>query len=67
MELKISNSELSELIADIYDSALTNDWSELLCKLIDITQSNKAFFFLQKLNQKEPLLMEFKANFKQKF
>jgi DNA-binding CsgD family transcriptional regulator len=63
INLNINNTELSELIGDIYDAALTSKWSDVLDKIIDTTQSNKAFFFLQKLDSPEPMLMEFNTTF----
>lgn len=63
METNLTSNELSEMIGDIYDSALSSDWDDFLGRLIDVTQSNKAFFFLQNFNEKTPLFIEFKANF----
>lgn len=63
MSLNLTSVELSEFIGEIYDAALTSQWGDVLDKLIDVTQSNKAFFFLQKLTDEQPLIMEFKTNF----
>ncbi len=63
MDIKLTSTDLSLLIGDIYDAALTSEWSDVLNKIIDATQSNKAFFFLQKLDEPKPLLSEFKINF----
>jgi len=63
MDINITPIELSEFIGEIYDAALTGNWSEVLDKFIDITQSNKAFFFLQKLDSVQPLILEIKTNF----
>jgi DNA-binding CsgD family transcriptional regulator len=59
----ISDRAFSDLIGDIYDAALTTKWSPVLDKIIDYTGSNKAFFFLQKLNSPMPVLVEIQTNF----
>ncbi len=61
--IKLTNSQLSALIGEIYEAALTGDWSQVLDLIIHATQSNKAFLFLQKVSEPQPLLLEFKANF----
>jgi len=63
LDIKLSNGDLSELIGDIYDAPLTGKWADILDKIIDITQSNKAFFVLQKLEDSKPLLLEFQTTF----
>ena len=63
MDIKLSNRELSSLIGDIYNAPLTGKWAEILDKIIDITQSNKAFFFLQEVEPVKPLILEFQINF----
>jgi len=63
ININLSNGELSALIGDIYDAPLTGRWTEVLDKIIDFTQSNKAFFVLQKLNEPKPLLLEFQTTF----
>lgn len=62
-DIPVSNGELSDLIGQIYDAGLTGQWTALLDQVIDITQSNKAFIYLQKLSSQNPLLLEFQANF----
>jgi len=62
-DLNLSPVELSEFISEIYQAAMTSNWGHVLNQLIDITQSNKAFFFLQKLDVEHPLIMEIKCNF----
>lgn len=63
MELAISNSELSTLIGDIYEGSLTGEWNATLNKIMDYTQSNKAFFFLQPLKTDTPLILELVTDF----
>lgn len=63
LELTISNSELSALIGDIYQGSVTGEWEPVLNQLIEITDSNKAFFFLQQFDTEQPLIMEYKACF----
>ena len=58
-----SPRELLEFIGEIYQAGLTAKWQPVLNKLIDITQSNKAFFFLQELDNKQPLIMELQTTF----
>jgi|GEM_PF-2310207 len=62
-DINLGNGELSELIGKIYDAALTGKWADVLDKIIDSTQSNKAFFMLHKLSEPKPLLLEFQTNF----
>ena len=62
MDLAISNTKLSQLIGEIYQGALTGKWEKILEELMDLTQSNKAFFFLKSLESEQPLIMEYKAN-----
>jgi len=63
IDINLSNGELSALIGDIYDAPLSGGWADVLDKIIDITQSNKAFFVLQKLKEDKPLLLEFQTTF----
>lgn len=63
MDIQLTPLELSELIGDIYESALTGNWDSALERIMDVTQSNKVFFFLQKLNSEKPLIMELRTNF----
>ncbi|MCW8866056.1 MAG: LuxR C-terminal-related transcriptional regulator [Colwellia sp.] len=63
MELAISNSELSKLIGDIYEGSLTGEWQNVLNTFMDYTASNKAFFFLQKMEEEAPLILELATNF----
>tara|TARA_R110002167_G_scaffold18873_5_gene70184 strand:- start:2481 stop:3590 length:1110 start_codon:yes stop_codon:yes gene_type:complete len=57
------SGELLEFIGEIYQAGLTGKWLSVLNKLIDITQSNKAFFFLQELDNDQPLIMELQTTF----
>ena len=59
----LSSAELSSLIAQIYSATLTRCWDAFLNHIIEITQSNKAFFLLQKLDTHEPALLNMKINF----
>jgi len=61
--IKLTSRQLSALIGEIYEAALTGDWSQVLDLIIHATQSNKAFLFLQKVSEPQPLLLEFKSNF----
>lgn len=61
--IKLTSSQLSVLIGEVYEAALTGDWSQVLDLIIHATQSNKAFLFLQKVSDPKPLLLEFKTNF----
>lgn len=63
MQLTISTHDLSQLIGDIYNATLTEQWDDVLAKLMDYTHSNKAFFSLQQLNESTPLIVHVKANF----
>lgn len=63
MDLPISIEELSLFIGDIYNATLTEQWDDVLAKLMDYTQSNKAFFFLHNHLTATPLTMNVKANF----
>jgi len=63
MELAISNSELSALIGNIYEGSLTGEWQNVLHTFMDYTSSNKAFFFLQKLEENTPLILELATDF----
>lgn len=64
MELNITSHELSELIGDIYDAALNANWNNAFEKLLTYTGSNKVFFFLQKLDESAPFILEINATFK---
>jgi len=61
--MNTSSGELLEFIGEIYHAGHTSQWHPILNKLIDITQSNKAFFLLQELGNQQPLIMELQANF----
>ena len=63
MELVINNVELSELISDIYQGALTGDWQPSLHKIMEYTESNKAFFILSKIGDDSPIVLELTTNF----
>jgi len=61
--MNTTSGELLEFIGEIHYAGHTSQWHPLLNKLIDITQSNKAFFLLQGLGNQQPLIMELQANF----
>jgi DNA-binding CsgD family transcriptional regulator len=61
--MDISSTELLEFIDEIYQASYTANWHPVLNRLLDITQSNKAFFLLQELGNQQPLIMELQANF----
>ena len=61
--LPISLSELSDLIGQIYAAPLTSDWDDFLDRMIDLTQSNKAFFFIQSLTSEQPAKLSIKTTF----
>ncbi|PKG98528.1 hypothetical protein [Paraglaciecola sp. MB-3u-78] len=61
--MEIRSGELLEFIGEIYQAAYTGEWPPVLNRLIDITQSNKAFFFLQELDNQQPLIMELQTTF----
>ena len=67
MEIKnITNVHLnliSELIGQIYQAGLDGHWTNVMEQLRHITHSNKAIFFLQKLDQPQPLGFEVRTNF----
>ena len=58
-----SAETLSSLLGEIYNAAITGKWDDVLDNVMQITQSNKAFFFFQKLDLPKPLLLEFRTNF----
>jgi hypothetical protein len=57
-----SSGELLAFIGKIYHAGHTSQSHPILNRLIDITQSNKAFFLLQGLGNQQPLIMELQAN-----
>ncbi|MDF2177871.1 LuxR C-terminal-related transcriptional regulator [Aliiglaciecola sp. CAU 1673] len=61
--MELSVGVVSELIGQIYQAGLDGKWSGVIDQLRDITQSNKALFFLQKLDEPQPLGFEFRTNF----
>lgn len=63
MTINISTIEFSELVEDIYSAALTTDWSSALNRIMEITHSNKAFFFLENVTDNELVFMEFYTTF----
>jgi DNA-binding CsgD family transcriptional regulator/GAF domain-containing protein len=54
---------ISELIGQIYQAGMDGHWAEVMEQLRHITHSNKALFFLQKLDQARPIGFEIKTNF----
>ena len=54
---------VSELIGQIYQAGLNGHWADVMEQLRHITHSNKALFFLQKLNHPRPIGFEIKTNF----
>jgi DNA-binding CsgD family transcriptional regulator len=61
--MELSSGKLLEFISEIYHAGHTGQWQPVLNKLLDITQSNKAFFILHELGNQQPLIMELQANF----
>jgi DNA-binding CsgD family transcriptional regulator len=61
--MHISSGELLEFISEIYQAGYTANWHPVLNRLLNITQSNKAFFLLQELGNQQPLIMDLQANF----
>lgn len=59
----ISLSDISELIGQIYQAGLDGHWANVMERIRDITHSNKAIFFLQKLDQPRPIEFELSTNF----
>jgi hypothetical protein len=53
----------SSLIESIYDAVYTGNWNTALDMMIDVTKSNKVFFFLRQIDSDKPMMMEFRANF----
>jgi hypothetical protein len=47
---------------NIYQAGHMSQWHPIRVKLIDITQSNTAFFLLQELGKQQPLIMGLQAN-----
>ncbi len=64
LAIGISNSDYSALISSIYDAVHSGDWAKPMNHIIDATQSNKAFFFMQDLAKSdEPVWLEWHTNF----
>ncbi|MGO4893733.1 hypothetical protein [Flavobacterium sp. W21_SRS_FM6] len=59
----ISLNVVSELIGQIYQAGLDGCWTNVMEHLRHITHSNKAIFFLQKLDQPRPIGFEVRTNF----
>ena len=57
-----SSGELLEFIGNIYQAGHMSQRHPIRVKLIDITQSNTAFFLLQELGKQQPLIMGLQAN-----
>ncbi|MDO6762359.1 helix-turn-helix transcriptional regulator [Agarivorans sp. 1_MG-2023] len=56
-------NEILELISDIYDCAMSGEWNELLEKVREATNSNKAFFILWNAPKKQMVKYEMVTNF----
>lgn len=54
---------VSDFIGAIYQASLEGNWHNLIERLRDATRSNKALFFLQKLDEPAPIKFEFITNF----
>ncbi|KGK01600.1 helix-turn-helix transcriptional regulator [Thalassotalea sp. ND16A] len=63
LDLPLTNTKLSSLIGDIYGCALSNNWTHALKQIIEITKSNKAFLYMQKIDEPKPQVMNFQTNF----
>ena len=59
----LTETMLSELIGQIYSATLTRSWDDVLNRIIQLTSSNKAFFFIEKLNETTPALLALKTTF----
>lgn len=59
----LTDAALSALIGQIYAAALSRNWDDVLSQIIQLTTSNKAFFFIQKLNEPAPALLGLKTTF----
>ena len=58
-----SSGRLLEFISEIYHAGHTAKWHPVLNQLIDIPQSNEAFFLLEELGNQQPLIIGLQANF----
>jgi len=56
-------THLSEVISAIYQAGLEGNWRDLIAQIRDITQSNKAIFFLHRLDGPTLIEFEFITNF----
>lgn len=63
MSSEIPIAEVSELIGKIYQAGLDGQWGGVMEELVHRTQSNKAFFVLQKLDSPTPLGIEARYSF----
>ena len=63
MDISLSTHEYSALLSEIYDAALSGEWNTVLNTIIEVTNSNKAFFYLKNINKQSPYILEFKATF----
>lgn len=61
--MPFSQSNLSNLIGEIYDAGLAANWAPVLDQIIELLQVNKAFFFFQQLKEKSPVLVQLQTNF----
>ncbi|MBU1311625.1 MAG: hypothetical protein KKE30_19050 [Gammaproteobacteria bacterium] len=59
----LTDSALSALIGQIYTASLSRNWDDVLGQIIQLTTSNKAFFFIEKLNEPKPALLALKTTF----
>ena len=62
-DIALSTHEFSELVDEIYESALTGDWADTLDTIIEVTQSNKAFFLLYRAIDEAPEAIQINFNF----
>lgn len=55
-------SQFSHLIEQLYAAALNDTWSSFLDEIQRLTQSNKAFIFLNSVKEATPLVMEYRTH-----
>ncbi len=64
LDIGISRSLFSEIVANIHEAVLDGDWAKPMLQIAEATKSNKAFFILQNLNKPElPVWIEWHTTF----
>lgn len=59
----ISEETYHSLIGQIYDAPLSGKWAPVLDNILDALNANKAFFFLQRLTENLPVIVNMQCNF----